>query len=142
MITYDTISAFVAMGCMLVAAVAAMVGWVLPIPDGSRRFTARFMAWGSTSIAFLLWTGHDGRHHRWAWFAVGMISWVYAAGRAAHWWNELEKARARARFNATVATITEAFRVSADGGSSADVTALIEQARREQQLSRPKGSKA
>ena len=88
-------------GTILLAALVAVVtfsvlGGVVALPDGSRRFSFRLWAW--LNVLTVAWSTFAGvRHHTWWLWAWYLSVFVYALGRVRHWWRITERTRAAER---------------------------------------------
>jgi hypothetical protein len=90
MTDHEVLAAIAALA-LLVWAMFALGGWVLPLRDGHPRFTFRFLAWGALIVAWLAF-GVNASNDFVKCLDYALALW--AGCRTAHWWHASEKARA------------------------------------------------
>lgn len=90
-LTVDGVSVLGAI-LLLAWALLAAAGWLLPMRDGLRRYTLRYLAWG---FIFCYWIATIGE--TWYWTALHLGLALSAAWRITHWWRLTEQIRADKR---------------------------------------------
>lgn len=84
--------ASIGLGGYLSFIVLGILGWLVDMPDGRRRFTLRLWAWISL-LAGTFSSFELIKHPKWWQWAGYLFAFAFLASRIEHWWKATEKLR-------------------------------------------------